>query len=68
MDDLNSKLLREELNYNTDKLKIENIKLLQNLNHVQRYIYEQILESLYRGKNNFFFFICGQGGTSKTYL
>ena len=67
IDDLNNKFLREELNYDIHKLKEENIKLVNNLNNEQQFIYQQILQSLHEKKNNLFF-IYGHGGTGKTYL
>ena len=39
INDLNNRLLREELNYNVDELKEENLNLVQNLNSEQQYIY-----------------------------
>ena len=67
IDDLNNKFLREELDYDIHKLKEENIKLVNNLNNEQQFIYQQILQSLHEKKNNLFF-IYGHGGTGKTYL
>jgi len=67
IDDLNNKLLREELNYDINKLKEESTKLIQNLNQEQQFIYQQILGSLNQQKDNLFF-IYGHGGTGKTYL
>ena len=40
IDDLNNKLLREELNYDVNKLKEKNSNLVKNLNNEQQYIYE----------------------------
>ena len=67
IDDLNNKLLREELNYNANKLKEENSILVQNLNNEQNFIYEKILYSV-KNKKQKLFFIYGHGGTGKTYL
>jgi len=67
IEDLNNKLLREELNYDTNELKHQNTILVQNLNNEQRFIYEEILKSLNHKKDNMFF-IYGHGGTGKTYL
>ena len=39
INDLNNKLLLEEVNYDFEKLKIENKFLVQNLNSKQLYIY-----------------------------
>ena len=67
INDLNNKLLQEELNYDVKELKEENLILVRNLNSKQLYIYEQILQSTTVQENNLFF-ICGHGGTRKTYL
>ena len=67
IDDLNNKLLREELNYDINKLKEENLILVQNLNNEQKYIYEKIIDSV-QSQNQKLFFIYGHGGTGKTYL
>ena len=44
IDDLNNRLLREELNYDVEKLKTETNFLIQNLNDEQLYIYNEILK------------------------
>ena len=62
---LNNNILREELNYNKDKLKEENFNLVQNLNQEQQFVYNQILEAI-KNKQNNLFFIYGYGGTGKT--
>ena len=67
IDDLNNKLLREELNYHVNKLKEQNSNLVQNLNNEQKYIYEKVLNCI-TSKNQHLFFIYGHGGTGKTYL
>ena len=67
IDDLNNKLLREELNYDINKLKEENSILVQNLNNEQKNIYEKNLNSI-ENQNKKLFFIYGHGGTGKTYL
>ena len=67
IEDLNNKLLREELNYDINKLKEENLILVQNLNNEQKYIYEKIIDSV-QSQNQKLFFIYGHGGTGKTYL
>ena len=64
---LNNKLLQEEVNYDTEKLKIENKYLVKNLNREHKYIYKEILKSI-TPKTNMLFFICGHGGTRKIYL
>ena len=67
INDLNNKLLQEKVNYDIEKLKIENKSLVQNLNNEQLYIYEEILNTITSETNNLFF-ICGPVGTGKTYL
>ena len=67
LDDLNNKLLRDELNYDTHKLKEENVKLVSCLNEEQKDIYHKIVNSIEKHIHNLFF-ISGRGGTGKTYL
>ena len=67
INDLNNKLLRDELNYDINKLKEQNSILVQNLNNEQIFIYEKILYSV-QNKKQKLFFIYGHGGTGKTYL
>ena len=43
VDDLNDNFLREELDYDINKLREENIILEKDLNNEQCYIYEQII-------------------------
>ena len=67
IEDLNNNLLREELNYDINKLKEENINFVKNLNKEQYFIYNEILKAI-KNKHNNLFFIYSYGGTGKTYL
>ena len=62
INDLNNKLLREELNYDVEKLKDENNLFVKNLNSKQLHIYEEILRTIDLEENKLFF-ICGHEGT-----
>ena len=66
INDLNNKLLWEELNYDVEKLKDENNLFVKNLNSKQLHIYEEILRTIDLEENKLFF-ICGHEGTWKTY-
>ena len=67
IDDLNNKLLRNELNYDIKRLKEENLIFVKNLNNEQKYIYDKILNSI-TNQNNKLYFVYGHGGTGKIYL
>ena len=62
IEDLNNNLLREELNYDINKLKQQNINLVNNLNQEQYFIYNEILKAI-ENKHDNLFFIYGYGGT-----
>ena len=64
---MNNKLLREELNYDINKLKYDIEFLVKNLNDGQLYIYHEILKTINLQHNNLFF-IHGHGDTGKIYL
>ena len=51
INELNNKLLREELNYDVDKLKIDSQFLVQNLNSKQFYIYEEFIFYFWSWRN-----------------
>jgi hypothetical protein len=57
----------EELNYNTDNLELEANKMYLQLNDEQRHAFHEVIDSVLTKKLNFFF-ICGHGGTGKTFL
>ena len=67
VNDLNNKLLREELNYDTENLKIYTEFLIKNLNNEQLYIYNEILKTINHERDNLFF-IFDHGRIGKTYL
>ncbi|GJS15792.1 ATP-dependent DNA helicase PIF1-like protein, partial [Tanacetum coccineum] len=62
---LDNRLLREALSFDTNKSKVEHEKLHSMLNPEQRLIYEQIIESVHNDIGQFCF-IYGPGGTGKT--
>ncbi|XP_020102630.1 uncharacterized protein LOC109720149 [Ananas comosus] len=65
MEDMDNRLLREEMKYDVDTLRCEHSKLFGNLNDEQLPIY--LLTSVYENKGDVFFVYC-HGGTGKTYL
>ncbi|XP_020113189.1 uncharacterized protein LOC109727463 [Ananas comosus] len=64
---LNNRLLREELDYNLEELEREHLHLFRGLTDEQREIYNAVLISIYE-KNGDVIFVYGHGGTGKTYL
>lgn len=67
LQDLNNRLVNEELNYDKDYLRIEHTKLLQKLNHDQRLAFDVIIESVNISLAKYIF-VDGYGGTGKTFL
>ncbi|GJY24699.1 ATP-dependent DNA helicase PIF1-like protein [Tanacetum coccineum] len=64
---LDNRLLKEALSFDANKSKVEHEKLHSMLNHEQRLIYEQIIESVHNDKGQFCF-IHGPEGIGKTFL
>ncbi|XP_038718166.1 uncharacterized protein LOC120011170 [Tripterygium wilfordii] len=67
LQNLTNTMLREELGYNTDNLKVESENLMMQLNQEQKRVYDSVLSSVYEG-NGGFFFVYGHSGTGKTFL
>jgi chromosomal replication initiation ATPase DnaA len=57
----------EELIYDTDNLEVQANKMYLQLNDEERHAFHEIIDSVLSNKPNFFF-ICGHGGTGKTFL
>ena len=64
---LDNRLIREALDYDMNKSKIEHQQLHSLLNPEQRLIYEEVIESVHCKKGNFYF-VYDPGGTGKTFL
>lgn len=64
---LNNRLLREEMDFNATNVLTEAISLYNKLNEEQRNIYDAVVESINLDKGSLFF-VYGYGGTGKTYL
>lgn len=67
VDQLNNKLLGEEINYNVDELAQESAQLFDGLNNEQRNIHNAVLISIYENLGDVIF-VHGHGGIGKTYL
>ncbi|PWA54758.1 ATP-dependent DNA helicase PIF2 [Artemisia annua] len=64
---MDNRLIREALDYDMKKSKIEHQELHSLLNPEQRLIYEEVIEPV-NGKKGNFYFVYGPGGTGKTFL
>nr|GEY19515.1 hypothetical protein [Tanacetum cinerariifolium] len=64
---MDNRLIREALEFGTNKSKIEHQQLHSQLNLEQRLIYQQVVESVHNQKGNFYF-VYGPGDTGKTFL
>ncbi|GJV81518.1 ATP-dependent DNA helicase PIF1-like protein [Tanacetum coccineum] len=64
---LDNRLIREALDFDFKKSKIEHQHLHSMLNPEQRLIYEDVVQSV-NNKNGKFYFVYGPGGTGKTFL
>jgi adenine-specific DNA methylase len=62
-----NQLVKEELNYDIHSLEIEANKLYCQLNNDQNNVFHEIVTSVIN-KEFKFFFVCGHGGTGKTFL
>uniref|UniRef100_A0A453HZ89 ATP-dependent DNA helicase n=1 Tax=Aegilops tauschii subsp. strangulata TaxID=200361 RepID=A0A453HZ89_AEGTS len=67
LQDINNRLVNEELNYDKDSLIIEHTELLQKLNQDQRMAFDVITESVSSSCGKLIF-VHGYGGTGKTFL
>ncbi|XP_020108369.1 uncharacterized protein LOC109724099 isoform X2 [Ananas comosus] len=67
IEDIGNRLLREEMDYDTDVLRNEHETLYNGLNTEQLAVYRSVLASVYENKGGVFF-VYGHGGTGKTYL
>ncbi|KAM1135432.1 hypothetical protein ACFX2J_044266 [Malus domestica] len=67
MDRLANRSLREELDYDVDKLKHEHSLLINQLNQEQQYVYNSVMETIHNNRFGLFF-VHGHGGISKTFL
>ncbi|WOG91187.1 hypothetical protein DCAR_0310435 [Daucus carota subsp. sativus] len=67
LSDSSNRLVNEELDYDTAKLKVQHENLYAALNTCQKVAYEAILKSVENDEGRLFF-ISGHGGTGKTYL
>nr|GEX12858.1 ATP-dependent DNA helicase PIF2 [Tanacetum cinerariifolium] len=64
---IDNRLIREALDYDIKKIKLEHTQLHLLLNLEQHVIYEQVVESVHN-KNRQFYFVYGPGRTGKTFL
>ena len=64
---LDNRLIREALDYDMKKSKVEHQQLHSLLNPEQRIIYEEVTQSVHQKKGKFYF-VYGPGGTGKTFL
>ncbi|KAM2613605.1 hypothetical protein TB2_028330 [Malus domestica] len=67
MDRLANRSLREELDYDVDKMKHEHSLLISQLNTEQQYVYNSVMETIDNNRSGLFF-VHGHGGTGKTFL
>lgn len=65
--DLRNRLLYEELCYDKEILLTEYQSLFVGLNHEQKVIYHAVMQLIEQEVGKLFF-VCGHGGTGKTYL
>ncbi|GJS86701.1 DNA helicase PIF1, ATP-dependent [Tanacetum coccineum] len=64
---MDNRLIREALNFDMNKSRIEHQRLHPLLNPEQRLIYEQDIHSVHNQRGQFYF-VYGPGGTGKTFL
>ncbi|XP_048435427.1 uncharacterized protein LOC125475105 [Pyrus x bretschneideri] len=67
MDRLASKSLREELDYDVDKLKHKHLLLINQLNREKKYVYQSVIETIHNNRSGLFF-VHGHGGIGKIFL
>lgn len=62
-----NRLVGEELSYNVPKLLVESPRLYERLNNDQHTAYHRIVDNVTIGPPALYF-VCGYGGTGKTFL
>ncbi|XP_038720003.1 uncharacterized protein LOC120012639 [Tripterygium wilfordii] len=67
LDELNNRLLREEMNYDVHQLRDECRELEDHLNEEQKTIYDVVVEKVINQAGGLYF-VYGHGGTGKTFL
>ncbi|XP_038719916.1 uncharacterized protein LOC120012542 [Tripterygium wilfordii] len=67
LDELNNRLLREEMNYDINQLRHECRNMGRQLNEEQRVIYDVIIDKVNKQESGLYF-VYGHGGTGKTFL
>ena len=67
VEEINNRLLREELDYDVQKLEHEHLKLFKYPNEEQKVIYDVVLNAVTENKDGLFF-VYGHGGIGKTYF
>ena len=60
-------LIMEELGYNRSAISVQHVQLYGNINREQKAVYDDVVNFVLSGKGGFFF-VCGSGGTTKTFL
>ena len=65
--EISNTVLRQELNYDTEKERIEHEKLFTTINEDQKKIYNAVIDSVDKQAGKLFF-LYGAGGTGKTYV
>ncbi|CAF2154317.1 unnamed protein product [Brassica napus] len=65
--EISNTVLRQELNYDTEKEAIEHERLFSAMNEDQRTIYSAVIDSV-DNQSGQLFFVYGAGGTGKTFL
>ncbi|KAI9088951.1 hypothetical protein K1719_029230 [Acacia pycnantha] len=65
--DTRNHLVLQELNYDRTEYASQSSILKESLTAEQRHIYEEILSAV-KASSGGFFFVCGFGGTGKTFL
>ncbi|KAB2632208.1 hypothetical protein D8674_028455 [Pyrus ussuriensis x Pyrus communis] len=64
---LASRSLREELDYDVDKLKHKHLLLINQLNREKKYVYQTVIETIHNNRSGLFF-VHGHGGIGKIFL
>nr|GEX91071.1 ATP-dependent DNA helicase PIF2 [Tanacetum cinerariifolium] len=64
---MDNRLIKEALEFYMNKSKMEHQQLRPLLNPKQHLIYEEVIESMHYQRGHFYF-MCGPGGTGKTFL
>ncbi|XP_044395480.1 uncharacterized protein [Triticum aestivum] len=67
LNEIENRLINEEMNYDKDKLKAEHVQIVENLNLGQKKAFDAIIESADQSLGKIIF-VDGYAGTGKTYL